>query len=391
MFQLFKSFVGIGILSIPYAMKLGGLIGGPLGLTCIAILAHHCMQLILETSDSMPGRVVSFGTLGLKLCGRWAKVLVEFSLVLTQFGFCVAYIIFITENICDVVCLETRKVVCPGRFTICVGVLVLLQPVSWLKSLNVLAVPTLMSNLVLLGGILWIYYCGITEISDSTKKAEGLEGFNWKEYPLFFGVAVFTFEGICLVLPIKQAMAAPAELPRQLRETCILLVLLFVSFGAIGYVAYGKNVNSMITFNLPENKISSFLRLFYCLGIFFSYPVCMFPVHNLNESKYECLKGPSRDLHRNLLRTVVVFLSGAIGLSIPNFGLFLGLLGSLACSLLAFVLPALFHLKRIDRYHATRLGDAKDVALIGFGVLAGAVSFTCTIREMFTGSGSETN
>jgi len=44
-----------------------------------------------------------------------------------------------------------------------------------------------------------------------------------------------------------------------------------------------------------------------------------------------------------------VIFTGIIGMQIPHFGLFLGLIGSVACSLLAFVMPALFHLKRPDR------------------------------------------
>mmetsp|Transcript_45642 Transcript_45642/g.108673 ORF Transcript_45642/g.108673 Transcript_45642/m.108673 type:complete len:213 (-) Transcript_45642:13-651(-) len=195
-------------------------------------------------------------------------------------------------------------------------------------------------------------------------------------------MAVFTFEGICLVLPIKEAMANPTRLPQQLREVMVLLVSLFIFFGMIGYLAYRGGVDSMITKNLPQNKITSFMRLFYCLGLFFTYPVCLHPVHSLNESKYKCLKGSSRGLRRLGLRSAFVVFSGVIALSIPHFGLFLGLLGSMACALLAFVLPSLFHYRRLDRADATAFGDGMDIFLIVFGLVAGAVSFTFTVQEL---------
>ena len=69
-------------------------------------------------------------------------------------------------------------------------------------------------------------------------------------------------------------------------------------------------------------------------------------------------------------------------MQIPHFGLFLGLIGSVACPLLAFVLPALFHLQRPDRTDATSFGDAADIWLIIFGVVGGSVSFAVTFSDL---------
>ena len=40
----------------------------------------------------------------------------------------------------------------------------------------------------------------------------------------------------------------------------------------------------MITFNYPQSRITSLVIVFYCLGIFFSFPVQMFPVYALVEN-----------------------------------------------------------------------------------------------------------
>lgn len=375
-----KSFVGMGILTLPYAATKGGYILAPLGLLIVAGLSYHCMGLLIQMSTDMKAKTVSFGALGMHICGRWAKVLVENCLVMTQYGFAIADLIFIVENVKDVVCVETRGVACPHKGKMCIGVLVFLLPLTWLRSLQVLTVPVLLSNVVLICGISWVFYCAFEQLG-TNGLARGAVAFNWSELPVFFGCAVFSFEGIGLILPIQYAMQHPTHYPALLRKAMLLLGLLFSSFSFIGYCAYGSDTADMITFSIPQNKITSFLRLFYCLGVFFTYPVMLFPLYQVTESKMKCLKDKDRWWRSIAFRSTLVILTGVIGMQIPHFGLFLGLIGSLACSLLAFVLPALFHLLRPDKAQS-RLVDAKDVGLIMFGVIGGLVSFTITLRDL---------
>jgi len=378
-----KSFVGMGILTLPFASAKGGYVLGPLGLVLVAWLSHHCMGLLLEMSLAMRAKTVSFGALGMHICGRWAKVLVESCLLLTQYGFSIADLIFIVENVKDVVCLETRGTACPTKYSLCVGVLFFMLPFTWLKSLQVLTVPVLMSNVVLVCGISWVYYCDLAQII-TNGVAPDIMAFNWGDFPVFFGCAVFSFEGIGLVLPIQYAMQHPSHFPAILRRAMIILAVLLSTFSFLGYTAYGGETRDMITFNIPQNKITSFLRLFYCLGIFFTYPVMLFPCYQVTESKLKCLRNPQQCWRRVAFRSCLVALTGLIGMQIPHFGLFLGLIGSFACSLLAFVLPAFFHLLRPDRAGACLREDAKDVALIAFGVIGGSTSFIVTLKSLFT-------
>ncbi|CAJ1426276.1 unnamed protein product [Effrenium voratum] len=400
-----KSFVGMGILTLPFATAKGGLILGPLGLVCVAALSHHCMGLLLKLATRTSTR--SFGALASNILGRRAKILVDCCLILTQYGFAIADIIFIVENVRDVVCVETAQAACPSRAAVCAGTLICVLPVTWLRSLQVLTVPVLMSNVVLLCGISWVYYCCFVQL--------GLHGispnvilFNWAEFPVFFGCAVFSFEGVGLILPIQFAMQQPTQFPKILRRAMFILGSLFASFGMFGYAAYGLDTKDMITFNIPQNKITSFLRLFYCLGIFFTYPVMLFPLYQITEAKIRCLRDQRFCWRRIIFRTTLVIMTGVIGLQIPHFGLFLGIIGSLACSALAFVLPALLHFKRLDRNDASRGGDLKDLSIITFGVytanwassflellpgeafacdalflaIGGLVSFSVTLRDL---------
>lgn len=379
-----KSFIGMGILTLPFATAKGGLILGPLGLVCVAALSHHCMGLLVKLATRTSTR--SFGALASSILGRRAKILVDVCLVLTQYGFAIADIIFIVENVRDVICLETNQSACPGKVAVCAGTLICVLPFTWLRSLQVLTVPVLMSNVVLLCGISWVYYCGFVQLG-THGMAPGIRTFNWAEFPIFFGCAVFSFEGIGLILPIQFAMQQPAHFPKLLQRAMLILGTLFASFGMVGYAAYGLETKDMITFNIPQNKITSFLRLFYCLGVFFTYPVMLFPLYQITETKIRCLRDQRFCWRSIIFRSALVIMTGVIGLQIPHFGLFLGIIGSLACSMLAFVLPALLHFRRKDRGDATRGGDVKDLSIIAFGVVGGLVSFSVTLRDLIHAMG----
>eukprot|EP00913_Durusdinium_trenchii_P009412 g8846.t1 len=174
-------------------------------------------------------------------------------------------------------------------------------------------------------------------------------------------------------------MQQPAKFPKILQRAMLILGTLFGSFGMCGYAAYGLETKDMITFNIPQNKITSFLRLFYCLGIFFTYPVMLFPLYQITEAKIRCLRDQRYCWRRIIFRSTC--------LQIPHFGLFLGIIGSLACSMLAFVLPALLHFRRKDRSDASRGGDVKDLCIIAFGVIGGLVSFSVTLKDLIQAMG----
>ena len=56
---------------------------------------------------------------------------------------------------------------------------------------------------------------------------------------MFLGTAVYTFEGVAMVIPIRNSMTHPEQLPRLLTQ-CVLVVMgLLITFGVIGFIAFG--------------------------------------------------------------------------------------------------------------------------------------------------------
>eukprot|EP00391_Amoebophrya_sp_Ameob2_P001260 CAMPEP_0179005886 /NCGR_PEP_ID=MMETSP0795-20121207/14220_1 /TAXON_ID=88552 /ORGANISM="Amoebophrya sp., Strain Ameob2" /LENGTH=1297 /DNA_ID=CAMNT_0020700531 /DNA_START=621 /DNA_END=4514 /DNA_ORIENTATION=- len=286
-----KGFVGIGILSLPYAMSCGGYIGGPVGLTLLAYMAYRCMIKLLESTEiinerirarnkakaifargeagarsmgvaeaggehdtalrhgvfsgdvedkedggfpssggeaqssqkfpparssgasrgsrTLAGRlnlspepkvvrmsrarraaaaggpplsesdlssfstqnaaaatsattnieeeVRTFGDVGKYIMGKSGKKLINVSIIITQAGFGIAYLIFIPENIQKVLCYETDQTVCPSTISITFFTVLALLPFVFLQNMKTLVIPTLLANVSLLIGISWGY------------------------------------------------------------------------------------------------------------------------------------------------------------------------------------------------------------------------------------------
>ncbi|KAF4701603.1 hypothetical protein FOZ63_012985 [Perkinsus olseni] len=120
----------------------------------------------------------------------------------------------------------------------------------------------------------------------------------------------------------------------------------------------------------------------------------MFPVFQLIEHKWQRFFAAQEEggrRHQMVFRACLVVVTGLIalmGMNVPNFGLYLSLIGSVCCTLLAFILPALFHLnrpgKRMEDDKKRIRADRLDKVIIAFGVVAGLVSFSFTLKGFFT-------
>lgn len=70
---------------------------------------------------------------------------------------------------------------------------------------------------------------------------------DWGHLPEFYGTAVYSFEGIGLVLPIQNAMAEPERFPRVLAICMLSILVLFLFIGEVPTIAFGRIDNGSMT------------------------------------------------------------------------------------------------------------------------------------------------
>jgi hypothetical protein len=71
-----------------------------------------------------------------------------------------------------------------------------------------------------------------------------------------------------------------------------VVVALYFFFGAVGYYTFAGGSAEIITLNLGDNWAADAVKLCLCTGLFFTYPLMMFPVYQVVES-LRLLKGRS--------------------------------------------------------------------------------------------------
>jgi len=194
-----------------------------------------------------------------------------------------------------------------------------------------------------------IFYC-FKNKAENPGVADQLNYFTPSALPLFFGVAVFDFEGNNTILNLHSAMKAPKNVHRALNIILVFYVLLIASFSTIAYYCYGEALDDMVILNLPHDNLTSTLQIVYSIGLLGSYPIQMMPVFQIIEKTRTFRKLKLAGKYKIYVwRTQCVSLTSIIAMSVPRFGLFINLVGSVACTALAFVFPVLIYNKTFEK------------------------------------------
>ncbi|XP_061346085.1 amino acid transporter AVT3C-like [Gastrolobium bilobum] len=379
--NIFIAIVGAGVLGLPYSFKRTGWVMGLLMLFIVAFLTYYCMMLLVRTRrklESIMGfsKIGSFGDLGFAICGPFGRFLVDAMIVLSQSGFCVSYLIFISTTLAFLTG-ETA----PVFLGLTPKVLFLWACFPFQLGLNSIRTLTHLAPLSIFADVVDISAKSAVMVEDVfvfLKNRPALETF--RGFSVFFygiGVAVYAFEGIGMVLPLESETKDKEKFGGVLALGMTFISLLFGAFGALGYFAFGEETKDIITTNLGPGLISALVQLGLCINLFFTFPLMMNPVYEVVErrlcaSRY-CL----------WLRWLIVLLVSLVALLVPNFADFISLVGSSICVVLGFVLPAMFHCIVFKEELGWRC-LVLDGAIVVFGFVIAVSGTWTTLMEIFS-------
>ncbi|KAF5389069.1 hypothetical protein D9757_004994 [Collybiopsis confluens] len=321
--MLLKGFVGTGVLFLGKAevcdrFMNGGILFSALLFVFIAVISLHSFLLLVRAKLAVPG---SFGDIGGVLYGPWMRQLILTSIVVSQIGFVCAYMIFVSENLQAFV----------SSVTNCV------QYVPVNSEINLVA----------------------------SRGARDVQLFNPKDFSLFVGTAVFSFEGIGLIVPIVDAMREPHKFPAVLTGVMAFLTVLFGGSGVLAYLTFGSDIKTVILVNLnevnPGSRMLQVVQFFYSVAILLSVPLQLFPAVRIMENGLFTRSGKSDTRvkwTKNSFRFATVILSGFIAVAgAKDLDKFVAFIGCFACVPLCYVYPAMLHYKACAHTRKQRMGD----------------------------------
>lgn len=337
---LLKSFVGTGILFLPRAFLNGGLLFSSLVLLGVSVLSYYAFILLVNTRMKIEG---SFGDIGGILYGKHMRRIILGSIVLSQLGFVSAYIVFVSQNLQAFVLAVSK---CKSFIDIKIMVLVQLViflPLSLIRDISKLGFTALIADVFILLGLLYIYYYDAVTLIGNGGISD-VVSFNPSTWSMFIGTAIFTYEGVGLIIPIQESMKQPQRFPGVLAGVMVIITLIFLSAGALSYAAYGSSTKTVILLNLPQDdKFVNVVQLLYSLAILLSTPLQLFPAIRIMENELFTRSGkynPYIKWQKNGFRFFLVFVCAIVAwLGADDLDKFVSLVGSFACVPLIYVYP----------------------------------------------------
>lgn len=384
--MLLKSLVGTGVLFLAKAFANGGLLFSVLTLVLISIVSLFSFILLVETRLQIPG---GFGEIGGILYGRWCRRTILFSLVISQIGFVAAYTIFIAQNLQAFILAVTECARFVPMWLLIFGQVVVYLPLAMIRNIQKLSGTALVADAFILIGLLYVF--GFELHSIFTKGVAPIVMFNQESFPLLIGTAVFTFEGIGLIIPITESMKEPEKFPKVLLGVMVGLTVLFASAGAWGYMAFGTDVQAVVLLNLPQaNRFVNAVQFLYSMAIMLSTPLQLFPAVRIMENGlFEASGKYSNQVkwQKNSFRTLTVFGCTFIAwLGAADLDKFVSLIGSMACVPLCFCYPAMLHYRAIAK---STLQKSLDISLFLFGCFAAVYTTYQTLVLLLDSSAAD--
>ncbi|XP_073086522.1 proton-coupled amino acid transporter 2 isoform X2 [Manis javanica] len=267
--HLVKSNIGTGILGLPLAVKNAGILMGPLSVLAIGFIACHCMHILvrcaqrfchrlnkpfMDYGDTMMHGLEASSSVWLQNHARWGRHIVSFFLIVTQLGFCCVYIVFLADNLKQVVeAVNSTTNNCHYNDTVLLTptmdsrlYMVAFTPILMLlvliQNLRILTVFSMLANVSMVVSLVIITQYITQGIPDPNQLPLVA---SWKTYPLFFGTAVSSFESIGMILPLENKMKDSRRFPAILSLGMSIVTALYVCIGTLGYLRFGSGIKAV--------------------------------------------------------------------------------------------------------------------------------------------------
>ncbi|KAI4290580.1 MAG: hypothetical protein L6R35_000143 [Caloplaca aegaea] len=385
--MLLKSFVGTGVLFLPKAYLNGGMLFSNVVLLFVAALSYYCFILLVNTRLKVEA---SFGDMGGILYGQWLRVLILSSVALSQIGFVSAYIVFTSQNLqAFILAVSDCRTWIDIKFMVLMQLIIFL-PLSLIRNISALSLTAYIADFFIMLGLIYLYYYDILTITINHGVAD-IMNFNPRDWSLFIGTAIFTFEGVGLIIPIQESMRQPSKFPPVLAAVMVIITVIFVSMGALSYASFGSSTKTVVLLNLPQDdKFVNAVQFLYSLAILLSTPLQLFPAIRIMENALFSRSGKNDlkiKLGKNVFRFILVMVCALIAWGgAGDLDKFVAIIGTFCCLPLVYVYPALLHFKAVAQ---TRWQKISDIGLCVFGLVMMVYTTSLTIQNWASGPSSK--
>ncbi|XP_023289465.1 proton-coupled amino acid transporter 1 isoform X2 [Orussus abietinus] len=411
--HLFKGNVGSGIFALGDAFKNAGILLAPPLTIFLGIICVHAQHILVRCNEEVTRRMgnsltqqpgfagtielcFATGPLRLRKYSVLMRRLVNVFLCVTQLGFCCVYFVFISTNMKQVLDVYGFHLDVHSHMAV---ILIPILLSTWIRNLKYLVPFSSIANFLVISGYISTVYLmshDLPPISSRNYVA------SWNSLPLFFGTVIYSFEGITLVLPLKNEMKKPSNFHKPLGVLNVGMVIvggMFVTIGFLAYLKYGDSVAGSVTLNLNSkeagevetadiSRLPQFIQISICLSILLTYSLQFYVPIAIMWPAIVNRYGPFRwpVVAEICFRSFTCFVTFVLAEAIPQLGLFISLVGAVSSTALALMFPPIIEM--VVCWQNATLGVftiLKDILILLIGLLGFATgtyeSLTSIVRE----------
>jgi len=220
--------------------------------------------------------------------------------------------------------------------------------------------------------------------------------------PFDFGKAfssiMFAFAGASTFPTIQADMKDKNQFPKAAVVAMLILCMIYVPMSAVGWGLLGDKLENSVIDSLCDGPVKVAVEILFLVHLISAFPILLNPPSQFFEG---LLKIPSNfGPFRVLFRTLVIAFLLILGLSLPDFGAILDLIGSTTITGLNFVFPPVFYMFLADKAKQNKEWTQRPVSLpvriycwhmVIVGIAGGVIAFinaVTNIREALSGGES---
>ncbi|XP_068974164.1 proton-coupled amino acid transporter-like protein CG1139 isoform X2 [Bombus flavifrons] len=386
MMHLFKGNVGSGIFALGDAFKHAGLLLAPPLTMFLGVICVHAQHILIKCNEEVTRRVndasattgfagtvelcFATGPLALRKYSVFMRQMVNVFLCITQLGFCCVYFVFIAKNMKQVLDVYGIEMDVHQHMAV---ILIPIMLSTWIRNLKYLVPISSLANFLVITGYVATMYIMCHDLPPIHERRYIAD---WHELPLFFGTVIYSFEGITLVLPLKNEMKKPSNFSKPLGVLNVGMVIvggMFVAMGFVSYLKYGDAVAGSVTLNLQSKEVlPQCIQVAISLSILLTYALQFYVPIAIIWPKIVNRFGPFKwpVFAETVFRSSMCFLTFVLAEAIPQLGLFISLVGAVSSTALALVFPPIIEM--VVCWQNASLGlftISKDILIVLIGLL----------------------
>ena len=162
----------------------------------------------------------------------------------------------------------------------------MLTLIAWVEDIKRFSATFLIGNILIFATVITVSVYCVFIFNEQGGPGPDLMAYNPSGFWATVGFAIYSYEGIGIVMPVLAKAREPESFNTSLIAAIATLAVIYIAFGELTAFTFGANLTEpFITEMLPpKNWIVSIIKVAYTGNLICSYPITVKPTNEIIES-----------------------------------------------------------------------------------------------------------